>query len=869
MALKTLFNDDQLRAVYMSKSQDSKCLECGLYKTCNSPKMPITGQGKQKILAIAEAPGKTEDEKNSQLEGEAGQLFRDRLVDYDLELDLDFWKTNSLACRPPKNREPKNTEMKLCRDNYLEFIDKNKPEFIWLLGDAALTSYYMGRFHDDEGSIYPTRMRGLCIPDSYSKAWILPMFHPSYALRKENDNLTQSQYDRDLNHAVRCLKRKPFVFPTYLDKIQTLTDYHEIAKLLNRLIEKPPEFLAFDYETTGLKPFNIGHKIACVSVCFDKNKAYSFPLQHPHFSVSEQSLLTEKWMRVLLNKSKKIAQNMKFEDVWSRMILNTSPLNWHWCTMITSHTLDNRREYTGLKFQAFIRWGVDDYDSDIKPFLRGVKGNEFNKVFNAPLDNLLKYSALDALFTYWLFLEQKEELPENLKKSNEFFIDGALALSDVEINGIPTNKEYYIRTDKELEEKMVKILMDVLTSKEAKLYKKERGRDLRLTADDDLRDLFFSIMKLPIIKRTPPSSRFPEGQPSVDAEVLQHLDSEISRNLTLFNKLDKVKGTYISQFIRLIKEDSKLHPSFDLHIPTTYRGSSSDPNFQNIPIRDKEAKKYTRSGIIPSKGNIILDFDYSAMEVRVLACASKDPVLLRYIEENHDLHLEEAMNIFRLDKNNVHKDLRFHAKNGFNFPEFYGSYYANCAKELWKACKELHLKTVEGKDITEHLISAKVIQSRNDFSSFENHLKRVEAEFWKKYNETRKWQERNFNFYELNGYVPQMTGFHLKGYMSRNMILNYPIQGPAFHCLLYALIHINDELQRRKMHTKIIAQIHDNVVFDCYPPEKKIVKEISQYYAVEQLKRDWKWIITPLAIEWEETRPNCDWGSKKETRSED
>ena len=148
-------------------------------------------------------------------------------------------------------------------------------------------------------------------------------------------------------------------------------------------------------------------------------------------------------------------------------------------------------------------------------------------------------------------------------------------------------------------------------------------------------------------------------------------------------------------------------------------------------------------------------------------------------------------------------------------------------------------------------------------------LKRVEVEFWKKYKETRKWQERNYNFYELNGYIPQMTGFHLKGYMSRNMILNYPIQGPAFHCLLYALIHINDELQRRKMHTKIIAQIHDNVVFDCYPPEKKAVKEISEYYAVEKLKKDWKWIITPLEISWEETKVNSSWNTKIETREDD
>ena len=104
MKVKPFFTDEQLKSVYMSKSQDSKCLECGLFKTCKSPKMPVTGEGRKKCLIIAEAPGEEEDFQNTQLVGRAGSLLRGRLEERGLDLDLDFWKTNALACRPPNNR---------------------------------------------------------------------------------------------------------------------------------------------------------------------------------------------------------------------------------------------------------------------------------------------------------------------------------------------------------------------------------------------------------------------------------------------------------------------------------------------------------------------------------------------------------------------------------------------------------------------------------------------------------------------------------------------------------------------------------------------------------------------------------------------
>ena len=165
------FTDEEFRDVIVNESQDSTCMECGLYKNCISPKMPVTGKGKKEILILSEGPGKNEDEQNKQLIGEAGQLLRSRLKECGLSLDEDFWKTNSVCCRTPKNRKPKRKELKCCKPNYVKLINELKPKFIWLVGAAAIESYYMDHFADEDGTVLtPTRWRGLCIPDQMSGA---------------------------------------------------------------------------------------------------------------------------------------------------------------------------------------------------------------------------------------------------------------------------------------------------------------------------------------------------------------------------------------------------------------------------------------------------------------------------------------------------------------------------------------------------------------------------------------------------------------------------------------------------------------------------------------------------------------------------
>ena len=127
------------------KIQVFDCNTCGLDKTCKSPKMPTTGEGKCSILVVAEAPGATEDDENRQLVGDAGKLFCDYLSRYNLDLDRDFWKENALACRPPDNATPTDTQLKCCRERLENVILEKKPRFIWLMGNSALRTFYKER----------------------------------------------------------------------------------------------------------------------------------------------------------------------------------------------------------------------------------------------------------------------------------------------------------------------------------------------------------------------------------------------------------------------------------------------------------------------------------------------------------------------------------------------------------------------------------------------------------------------------------------------------------------------------------------------------------------------------------------------------
>ena len=838
-----------------TKSKNYDCGACGLYKGCKSPKMLPTGEGHLNILAVAESPGREEDERGIQLIGDAGQLLREKLAVHGLDLDRDFWKTNVICCRPFNNREPTLSELKCCMPRLFEAIGKYKPKMIWLMGNVAIESYFLfRRFKNKTISLWRKR----CIPDPLTNAWIVPLLHPSFVLRNKGNKNVESVYDRDLKWAVGLINKPAPIFPDYEKQLHLITNYDQLLQILQQLekIEKPIPFI-FDYETTGIKPHNPENKIVSIAFCLDED-AYSFPYQYPGSWTEKQlGIIKQKWLNALVNPNlKKVAHGLKFENDWTKYVFNIQPTPWESCSMTLQHVLDGRTGGAGLKFQVFTRWGLI-YDEIIEPFKKEI-ANGLNKMDEAPLLELLKYGASDSLFGFWLYQEQQKELSLNantsLRKASDFFHEGLLAFADMEESGLNVDMNYYKSEDKRLDVKIKQLENKLHSTPIAKDFETKEEKVINWGSNKDLSKLLFEYLNIKSVKKT--SSGKNE---SVDADALEMYakDYPIIRDLILKRKLEKIKNTYLTQFTRE-EFNGKIYPIFNLHTTRTYRSSCDSPNFQNIPTRDEEARKSTRMGIIPTPGNQLLEADFSGMEVRIAACYTGDEVLINYIKDStSDMHRDQASLLFKLPNELITKEIRFEAKNGWVFPLFYGSYYVSCARNLWGRISSLKLS--DGKPLQAWLKENKIIT----YTGFEERCKKLEQEFWDRFKTFRKWQEQTIISFQRKGFVEMYHGFRRGGLLDQNQIINSGIQGSAFHCLLWCLIQINKVRKKERWKTTIPGQIHDSIIFDLNPVEKEHVIQTLHRIATKDLVEAHKWIITPMEIELEIAPINRSWFEKK------
>ena len=422
MKSRGFFSDEEVTApTRMHKQAEFGCGICGLNKQCLSPKMKPSGAGRKGILIVAEAPGRTEDEKGTQLVGEAGRLLRRKLEEYDIDLDRDCWKTNAVCCRPPKNRAPKSVEIASCRPNVWKTIEEYRPKLILLCGGPAVESFVGDRWNHNrlEGI---GRWRGWTIPDRKARAWVCPIFHPSYVKRsqdaKERTLCVEKVFDQDLERAVKKLS-VPFPCGDLIreeEMVKIITDERELRNRLTRLIphyeDHPEDLLTIDLETTGLKPYREGHEIVSCAISPRIDEAIAFPWPQ---GVAKGAL-----HRLFVHPGiKKVAANAPFEDRWLHHFKYAID-DWYWDTLLAAHVLDNRPHITGLKFQAYVRYGVVGYSDDADKWLESgdsekskYGSNGFNRVkefFNKEPQKLLLYNGMDALLTGRLASDQIGEM---------------------------------------------------------------------------------------------------------------------------------------------------------------------------------------------------------------------------------------------------------------------------------------------------------------------------------------------------------------------------------------------------------------------------------------------------------------------------
>ena len=393
------------------------CTACGLYKDVVSPKMKPFGEFKKGIMNIGEFPGETDDKRGKQWQGKAGKFLEKTYKSIGIDLFEDCININAINCRPindkGSDRLPTAPEIDNCRKIVLAAIEKYKPKVIILFGQFALQSIIGHRWKKDLGSIQ--KWRGWNIPDQDFKCFICPVFHPTYVIRQiEQDDCTEIIWRKDLKNAIFCIDREfPIPNEPEIEIIEDLTELNFIPvkdhlnfKDENAKIKAKIEYktIAFDYETTGLKPHAEGHRIVCASIADTEDHAYVFMMP----KTRKERL---PFIEILKNPNiRKVAQNMKFEHTWSVVRLNTEVVNWHFDTMLASHTLDNREGVTGLKFQTYVQFGIVDYDSEINPYLRAEdekNGNSINRIMElveqpGGSEKLLRYCAMDSIYEYRL-----------------------------------------------------------------------------------------------------------------------------------------------------------------------------------------------------------------------------------------------------------------------------------------------------------------------------------------------------------------------------------------------------------------------------------------------------------------------------------
>jgi DNA polymerase-1 len=729
------------------------------------------------ILIVGEAPGRSEDELSTPFMGDDGRSLKDELAEVGVSLDNDCVRTNVLGCRPPDNREPTDTETACCKERLHKQIRDIRPELILALGTPAIKAV----LHDAPFSPTATEMHGLVVPSNYWNAWVCCSYHPRFFLHggRKDQILMRRAFRAGLDKLAKGYSNQ------MLDenKYEILEDLASVRRLFSTLGSRGP--VSFDYETTSLDPLDPQFKFVSVAFADSTETGWCIPLEHVWARWSKQELAEvyrslKDWVS---GPSAKIIQNWQYEEMCSMVQFGVHVNNVVRDTMIYQHVLDNRTGICSLGFQTYVRYGTT-YKTAVDP----------SSLVDTPLDQEAKYNVLDCRYTYRLYKDQDVESTPQLRSAYQQLHQGIPVMSTLTRRGLKLDMVALNTLEKTVTDELGEIASTRQTARCLSEFKQVTGHEWSSTSNKDKSELFFKHLQLKPMRATA------GGGLSVDSESLEYLLTQVSPNseagrlisgLKNEGHLQKLLGTYVRGLAKLADGHHLIHPQFHLHTVETYRSSSSGPNFQNIPIRNKTMSR-VRRGIVP-KHDLFLEADVSGSEIRWIAHCSQCRTLITEIKNNVNQHRYWASRLFDIQESACTKDQRQEGKSSFVFPEFYGSYYVTIARNM-------------GLD--------------------EDHVHEVEGEFWQRYADARRWQDGITTFYNRNGYIENPLGFRMYGPLTRNEQYNFIIQGLSFLRVLAALVEIEAEMLARGLRSEIDGQIHDSIFFDCVEAELDIVIDI-------------------------------------------
>lgn len=462
-------------------------------------------------------------------------------------------------------------------------------------------------------------------------------------------------------------------------------------------------------------------------------------------------------------------------------------------------------------------------------------------------------------------------------------MQGSIALAEVECNGMPIDVPQLDKIIQVTEKRLITYAEDLKKEEVYIAWKNKYHDSLNLNSPIQLADVLFNVLGHLPAKFTVKSKDSENRKASTDEDALKSIHDPFVSKYLQFRKLGKASGTYLKAIRREVI-DGRLHCFFNLGSgenseaggAKTYRSSASSINMQNIPVRDSEIGPLIRQCFIPSKGNQLCEVDFSGAEVLTGVAYHQDPTMIRYLTEmdsagklKNDMHRDSAMELFKLPIEEITKPIRQIAKNRFVFREFYGGFYIQCANDVWRDIQFVNIKS--GIPLREHLANEGITilgnldpKERPLSNSFEKLCQDAEVHLWDRFSTYAQWRRDEYEQYCHTGWMQSLTGFIYQGYMKRNEVYSYKIQGSSFHCLLWSLIKIVSKfLKKYRMKTKIINEVHDSILADVVPSELKNYIEICQRVMTRLLSEQYPWLVLPMQVEFDVAPIDRPWSEKK------
>lgn len=425
--------------------------------------------------------------------------------------------------------------------------------------------------------------------------------------------------------------------------------------------------------------------------------------------------------------------------------------------------------------------------------LIGKKGKGQGTMRDVEIEKLKDYAAEDADIT----LQLKHSLHPLLKTKDVervfYEVENPLVkvLTDMEFEGVMIDVPFLLNYSKELEREAYQAEQAVYAG---------AGVKFNIGSPKQLGEVLFEKLNL-----NPSAKKTKSGQYATGEDVLMKLahNNPIVADILVYRQLTKLRSTYVDALPSLINRKSgRVHTTYGQAVAVTGRLASNNPNLQNIPIRTERGKEI-RKAFIPRPGNVIISADYSQIELRIVAAISGDENMCNAFKNNADIHTATAAKVFNVDAADVTKEMRYKAKS-VNFGIIYG-------QGAFGLADNLGISRTEAKEIIDN--------------------------YKKEFSGITKYMDNMINFCREHGYVQTLMGrkrwlkdinsanFTVRGYAERNAI-NSPIQGTAADMIKMAMIKIHDAMKKENLRSKMIMQVHDELVFDAIPSELDVLQPL-------------------------------------------